>query len=190
MSEQSPAENLAALRDAVVAELRRLIPGVKSIEPHGGSFDEKELQKFALLAPAIRVAMVGIGQVRRHNDGMIVLPVNFAAMCVARDGVGPDGKLVERDVQAMMLANAVTLAVYGNRFDLDLVYQPENVTGRNEYSGSVQGAGLTLWQVAWTSPVCMGESADDAIAALSRLIVNDLVAGGGPQTYRDFGAAP
>ncbi|MBY6244130.1 DUF1834 family protein, partial [Methylosinus sp. Sm6] len=104
----SGAQNLSVLRDAVVAALRAKIPGVRSIEPHGGAFDEAELKKFATSAPAIRVALLGFDQVARHSTGQLRLPVHLAAVVITRDAVA-DGEKIGRDTQALMIANAVAL---------------------------------------------------------------------------------
>lgn len=169
----SGVANLPALRDAVVADLRAKIPSL-SIEPHGGSFDEKEIQTFATKAPAIRVALLGFDQVSRHASGQVWLPVNFAAAIVTKDQI-EEGAKVSRDTAALMISNAVALAVAGNRFGLSGVKQPENLRGGNLYSGTVLAMGLALWQVTWTSPVLLGESVDEALAALTQLIVNGVV---------------
>lgn len=189
LQSDNPARDLAHLRDAVVAELRAAMPGVKSIEPHGGTFDEKEIARHTTVTPAIRVAIMGCGKVARTGDGMIRLPVNVSAMCITRDLVAEGGTKSDRDTQAMLIANAVTLFLHGdrNRFDLNLVYAPENVTVRNEYSGAALGQGVALWQVTWTSPVCLGESIDDAIAALVSVAVNDLASGEVADPYVEFG---
>ncbi|HEY8136261.1 MAG TPA: hypothetical protein VIF61_00375 [Methylocystis sp.] len=165
--------NLPALRDAVVASLRAKIPSV-SIEPHGGSFDEKEIQAFATKAPAIRIALLGFDQVSRHASGQVWLPVNFAAAIVTKDQLD-DGAKVTRDTAALLISNAVALAVAGNRFGLSGVKQPENLRGGNLYSGDVLKMGVALWQVTWTSPVLLGESVDEALAAMTQLIVNGIV---------------
>lgn len=165
--------NLAALREAVVASLREKIPAVP-IEPHGGTFDDREIQTFATKAPAIRVALLGFDAAARHASGQVWLPVNFGAAIVTRDQV-EEGAKVSRDVGAMMIANAVGLAIVGNRFGLSGVKQPENMRGSNLYSGDVLKMGVALWQVTWTSPVLLGESVDEALAAMTQLIVNGVV---------------
>lgn len=163
--------NLSNLRDAVVARLRDKIPGVRSIEPHGGTFDEGEVKKFATLAPAIRVACMGFDQVSRHSNGMLRLPVNFAAVVITKDAI-QDADKVGRDTAALLIGNAVALAVYGHRFGFEGVFQPENLRGANEYSNASQNAGVALWQVTWTSPVLLGETVDEALGALAQLFVN------------------
>lgn len=167
--------NLPALRDAVVASLQAKLPTFADrIEAHGGSFDEKEIQTFATKAPAIRVALLGFEAASRHPSGKVWLPVNFTAAIVTKDALDAGGK-VPRDVAAMMIANAVGLAVVGNRFGLSGVEQPENVRGGNLYSGTVLTMGLALWQVTWTSKVLLGDSVDEALAAMTQIIVNGVV---------------
>jgi hypothetical protein len=165
-----PAQSLGGFRDAVLASLREKIPGV-SIETHGGTFTEAEIKVFATQAPAIRVAVIGTGELRQYGDGEVRVPVHFSAVCVARDGI-KDEKRVPRDEQALYLANALQLAVYGNRFNRDGVYRPEDVRATAEYSGTAYGMGIALFQVAWTSPVLLGESVEEALHALTQLIVN------------------
>jgi hypothetical protein len=168
-----PAESLGDFRSAVLASLREKIPGV-SIETHGGTFDEKEIQVFATKAPAIRIAIVGIGQLGQFGDGEVRVPIHFTAVCVARDGI-KDEKPVARDEQALYLANAMQLAVYGNRFGRDGVFRPEDVQARNLYSGTAYGYGLALFEVTWTSPVLLGKSVEHALHALTQMIVNGVV---------------
>lgn len=163
--------DLVNLRAAVVTRLRAKIPGLRSIEPHGGTFDDGEVKKFATLAPAIRVACMGFDRVERHSSGMLRLPVHFAAVVVAKDAM-QEGDKVGRDTAALLIANAVALAVAGHRFGLEGVFQPENLRGANEYSDASQNAGVALWQVTWTSPVLLGESLDEALGALTQLFVN------------------
>ena len=169
----NPASSLSNVRAAVLASLRALIPGV-DIETHGGTFDEAQIKIFASKAPAIRVAILGVGQVRLYGDGEVRVPINFTAVCVARDGMS-DGKPVLRDEQALYLANAVVLAMQGNRFGLDGVFRPEELSARNLYSGTGFGTGLALFEVTWTSPVLLGSSVETALAALAQMIVNGVV---------------
>ena len=162
--------DFSMLRDAVVATLAAAIPNV-SVEAHGGTFDLEEIKRYAALAPAIRVAVVGCGRAYRWNDGRWLVPVNFAAVCVARDLPSADRtKIVGRDAAAMLLATAVGLAVQGNRFGLSGVRQPEDVMARNEYSGRVDQTGLALWQVTWTSGAALGASVNEAIAAIVQVL--------------------
>ena len=164
------AADIAQLRDAVVASLAAKIPNVR-IDAHGGTFDLPEIKRYAAIAPAIVISVVGCGKGYRWNDGRWAVPVNFAAIVVAIDRTAGDRKsIVQRDTAAMMLATAVELAVQANRFGLEGVLQPQNLTARNEYSGAVDNAGVALWQVNWTSDVLLGEKAQDSIDAIVQML--------------------
>lgn len=158
--------DIAQMREAVVASLQAKIPAVR-IESHGGTFDLPEIKRYAIMAPAIVVAVAGTGRGYRWNDGRWAVPVNFAVIVVAIDKPAADRKsTIQRDTAAMLLSSAVVLAVQGNRFDLEGVRQPENLTARNEYSGAVDNAGVALWQINWTSDALLGESVQESIDAI------------------------
>ncbi|QGM46736.1 hypothetical protein [Methylocystis heyeri] len=168
------ASSLANLRDAVVASLKAKIPGVPSIEPHLGAFREQDIAAFATRTPAIRVAMLGFQELQRNNYGLQV-PVEFSAVIVTRDTKNTDGTANPRDVSAMLIANAVTLAVASNRFGLDGVFSPEKLRAQNQYHEAFIDAGLALWEVTWTSPVTLvppGQPTDQVITALAQLYIN------------------
>lgn len=164
------AADIAQLREAVVASLQAKIPSVK-IESHGGTFDLPEIKRYAAIAPAIVVSVVGCGKGYRWNDGRWAIPVNFAAVVVTIDKAAADRKsIVGRDTAAMMLSTAVELAVQGNRFGLEGVRQPDNITARNEYSGKVDEAGVALWQVNWTVDALLAEKVQESIDAIVQML--------------------
>ncbi len=165
--------DLLALRAAVVASLKAKLPAGLSIETHGGTFDLAEVKRFATLAPAVRVAIVGAGRASRYADGRWRVPVRFAAVIFTRDTAEP-GK-VRRDAAALLLASVIELAIASNRFGLEGVFQPEDVEARSEYSGPLDTLGVALWQVTWTSGVLIGapgDPSDVAIAALTQGLVD------------------
>ncbi len=174
----SGASDLAALRSAVVANLKANIPGVPSIEPHGGAFTAADVAAFATLTPAIRVAVMGVEAAERNNLG-IVLPVNFSAVVVTRDTINPTSQTkVPRDVQGLLIANALMLNLMSNRFGFDGVYQPEKLRSINQYSEAFFTQGMALWEVTWTSKVTLvpiGGSVNQAIAALAELYINGVL---------------
>jgi hypothetical protein len=184
--------SLAQFRDAVVATLQAAIPNV-DIATHGGTFDDAELGRFATKAPAIRVAIVGVGKHERFGDGRILLPVNFAAVAVTKDSMA-DGKKIERDRAGLGLTQAIELTVFGNRFGLEGVKQPSDIHGRNEYSGQLDKTGISLWQVTWTSGLLIGQAGvpeqngaiGDAIAALSALWINGVDMASGDEILTGF----
>lgn len=173
----SAVGDLIALRDGVVAALAQALPKL-DVATHGGTFDEGEIKRFALKAPAVRVAITGVERGARFSDGRWRLPVNFAAVIITRDDASA-GNRVTRDTAALLYATAIELTIAGSRFGFSGVFQPENVAARSEYSGPVDKIGVALWQVTWTSPVLIGApvgeqdfDSDAGVGALVKAIVN------------------
>lgn len=180
------SNDLLGLRAAVVASLQAKLGAGVNVDAHAGTFDLEEVKRFATLAPALRVAIVGAGKASRFADGRWLVPVHFAAVVFTRDAVGA-GK-VPRDVAALMLVTAVELALASNRFGLEGVRQPEAIEARNEYSGKVDTLGVALWQATWTSPVLLGEPGDPldvVIAALTQALVNSVPTWDAPAAGQD-----
>jgi hypothetical protein len=164
--------DLVGLREAVVESFKaKLGAGVK-VESHGGSFDLAELKRYAQKAPAVAVAIVGVGRASRFTDGRWKLPVHFSAVAITVDRAGEAGK-IGRDVAGLALVGAIELSLASNRFGLEGVMQPEDVQGRNEYSGPLDQLGIALWQVTWTSCVLLGSEYDQdpVIPQLMQLVV-------------------
>ena len=159
--------DLLILRDAVVASLKNSLAGI-SVEAHGGTFSLEEIKRYATLAPAVRVAIVGCGRGSRFADGRWMAPVHFAAVVITRDAVGAEK--IPRDAAALALVAALELTIASNRFGLEGVRQPENLDARNEYSGAVDQFGVAIWQVTWTSPALIGAPGDPANAAVKQLV--------------------
>jgi hypothetical protein len=184
------SSTIPQLRDAVVAALASALTGV-NVGIHGGTFDEAELKRYATLAPAVRVCVVGCGATKIYNDGRPYIPVNFAAVVVTKDAVTAGAK-IERDLAALAMAGAIELTISGNRFGLEGVFRPEDVRARNEYSGAVDQMNIALWQVNWTSGLLVGAAAEDAVAALSQLWINGVEMGSGEEILANVqtGAPP
>jgi hypothetical protein len=175
------------LRDAAIAALAAALPGV-NVAAHGGTFDLEEIRRYATLAPAVRVCIVGCEAASTFNDGRPRLPVHFAAVVITKDAINAGAK-VERDVAAVALAGAIQLAVNGNRFGLAGVFRPENLRAKNEYSSSSDSLNVAIWQVNWTSCLLVGEAGDEsvtsAIGALSELWINGVAMGSGEEILPD-----
>jgi hypothetical protein len=163
---------IGALLDAICARLRDRLPGVRSVERHGGSFDLEELKRIAVQAPCVRVALVGCGRAERESSGELVLPLSLALVVVARDSAVEGVGRTPRDAAAMALASAAMMAVDRSRFGLANVGAPKDLSAVNEYSGQVDRTGVAIWQVTWTQAIALGESFEQAIAALSELWIN------------------
>jgi hypothetical protein len=187
--------SLAQFRGAIVDVLKAALPNV-NIDTHGGTFDLNEVKRFATLAPAIRVAIVGVGKHEQYGDGRVLLPVNVAAVAVAKDAMA-DGKKIERDFAGLALTQAIELTVFGNRFGFEGVKRPADLDSRNEYSGPLDQTGISLWQTTWTSGLLIGQAGveeqdgafGDAIAALSELWINGVAMSSGDEILTSFAPA-
>lgn len=174
-----PAPTPIIVRDRIVAELSRRMTTIRSVEAHGGTFDMDEVKRFALAAPAVRVAMLGIGRISRYGTGELLAPVNFAAVCVARDEAKAGVGVIPKDIGCAAIAAQATLIVDGNRWGWaasgdgpGMVGVPEELQAENLYSGQIDKTGVALWQVTWTQVIRLGATREDALALLSQLIVN------------------
>ncbi|MGO4872747.1 MAG: hypothetical protein ACLPGW_19445 [Roseiarcus sp.] len=179
----TPASDLLALRGGVVASLQAKLGASVDVDSHGGTFDLAEIKRFATLAPAVRVAIVGAGRASRFADGRWRVPVRFAAVIVTRDAAPTGAQKVPRDAAALLLASAIELAIASNRFGFEGVNQPEDVEARSEYSGPLDNLGVALWQVTWTSGVLLGaegEPGDVVIAALTKCLVEGVATWAAP----------
>lgn len=174
-----PAPTPVVVRDRIVAELARRMTAVRSVEAHGGTFDLDEVKRFALAAPAVRVAMLGLGRVSRYGTGELLAPVNFAAVCVARDEAKAGVGVIPKDIGCAAIAAQAALIVDGNRWGWSaepgapgMVGAPDDLQAENLYSGQIDKTGVALWQVTWTQTIRLGANRNEAIAALDQLIVN------------------
>ena len=138
------------------------------VDSHGGTFDLEEVKRFATKAPAVRVAIVGVGRGSRYADGRWRLPVRFSAVVFTRDSA-TGGGVSPRDSAALLLASAVELAIASNRFGLADAFQPEDVEARSEYSGRVDTLGVALWQVTWSSGILIGNPGDPSDVVIDAL---------------------
>jgi hypothetical protein len=174
--------DLLALRAAVVASLQAKLGAAVNVDSHGGAFDLAEVKRFATLAPAVRVAIVGAGRAARFADGRWKVPVRFAAVVFTRDAASGGGKTA-RDSAALLLATAIELALASNRFGLEGVFQPEDVEARCEYSGPLDTIGVALWQATWSSPVLLGapgDPSDVVVTALTQALVEGVATWNAP----------
>lgn len=165
--------SIRSLSEAVVARLRDNLPNVRSVEIHGGTFDLEEVRRISATAPSVWLAAAGVGKSRRNSAGQIELPVNFAAVIVTKDTAQQGVGRVRRDQAAEALATACMMLIDRSRFGLSGVGAPEDLRATNEFSGEVDKAGVALWQVTWTQAIGFGEDFEPAVAALSKLWVNE-----------------
>jgi hypothetical protein len=136
--------NLSDLRRAVADRLAELLPKLKSCETHPGRFDEAELKRFLTAAPAVRVAILGIGAGRDTGSGEWDWPVTLAAFVATQSA----GKL-DRAESAQNIVWAILNAVPATDWGVDNARTPEQIRADNLTSAEVTSLGAALWAVSW-----------------------------------------
>lgn len=152
---------LKEYRDAVVAELKAKLTGLRKVDSHGGRIDLAELRRFAAAAPAVFVAVLGVADAERTSTGEFVLTASVAAFLVTIDKPGQP-----RDAAGLTLATAILQVVPGNDWGLEEVGLPESIRAENLYTSAMDKAGVTLWGVTWRQKFYAG--------ALTPAVLDDL----------------
>jgi hypothetical protein len=151
--------SLLGLRAGITAGIKTALPEVKSVETHGGAFDAGELKRIATISPAVRVAILGVGQARRGSGGTD-LAVRCAAFVVTKTTPANP-----RDVKALALVSTLLHAVQGNAWGLAYADSPRDVAADNLFSGDLDKEGVALWAVHWDQEIRVGEVDTATLAA-------------------------
>jgi hypothetical protein len=158
---------VARLRDAVVAELKKLLPGAQ-VEAHGGTFDENEMARFAVRSPALLVCVSDVGNFTAQ--GRVLLgEVTVGIALVA----GPGKKGQSPDAVALAALAPLLSAIAGRRWGLDGVDgRPERLQAKNLYSGKLAAGHAALWGVSFRQTVEMGAGllSPEELAALDEFL--------------------
>ncbi|WP_246480016.1 hypothetical protein [Kaustia mangrovi] len=142
---------IADLLDAIVAELGAL-DGIEDCDRHGGRFDVAELKRFAVKAPAIRVAALGIRAVSQVDTGEQDARLRIGAFIATKDR--PERT---RDDAALAYVQRVIETAQLGRWGQLKVHPARDLTAESLYSGEVQTTGIALWGVVWTQTVRIGD---------------------------------
>lgn len=154
---------LASLRDAIVSTIKTALPSLKTCETHGGRFDEGELARWGVNAPAVLVCCTNLGM-PDFGTGGIQAPAAFVAYVITRNEPG-----VARDVSALNIVQALNKLLVGQSWSSnDFVTEPDAIESRNLYSTAADKKGVNLWAVTWRQTVVLGNP--DSLAELDAFI--------------------
>lgn len=156
---------LLQLRDRIVERIRTAVPNVE-VEGHLGRFDEAELKKFMVRAPAIRVAVLALEDPRTASDEGVDYTARVGIYAVAKDGAGK----FSRDEAAIAMIEAVLLLTDRQRWGLPFCLSAQRAAAQNLYTPGAQADGVALWAIDLRQPVRLVAPADDA-GALTRLFL-------------------
>ncbi|MCY4584897.1 MAG: DUF1834 family protein [Bryobacterales bacterium] len=143
-----------ALLAAIVADLRRQLPALKSCEIHDGRWNADELKRWAVGAPAILVAWTGTPRTETPGVRWTDADQQLIAVVATRDTPS-----LPRGEGARNLVDWLLLYLPRARWGLAGVGAAERVRAENLFSAALDKTGVAMWAVTWTQPLRL-EAAD------------------------------
>ncbi|MEO0999814.1 MAG: phage protein Gp37 [Pseudomonadota bacterium] len=138
---------LPGLLAEIATQIDAGITGLRTVEPHSGRIDLEELKRIGAKAPAVYVALAGIGQLQEVDGPVYEAPLSLVAFVVTADHRGP-----ERAEAAVALVEGLVGLVPGRRWT-PACYPAGLPRADNLYGTAAGNQGLALWSVAWTQTV-------------------------------------
>lgn len=155
---------LAQLRIAIVNGIKAKLPTLKDCKPHPGRFSLAELKATAAKTPAVRVACLGISEIRPVAAGVEAV-TQWAAFIITGDR-----PQLPRDSGALTLIAALMPFIPLNCWGLDdEVDSARQVRADNLFSREIDANGVALWAVSWRHEVTLGEVDPEALDDFMRL---------------------
>jgi len=139
--------------DAVTADLKAHFGhGLRQCARHAGRFDTAELERFGTSAPAILVALLGVGPGAEAGDGTVDHVLRLGAFVAAAD----QGR-AHRDTLAVGLVGSVLTRLPGQVWGRDDTHPvaARTIRATNLYA-STRGRGVALWGVEWQQAIRLG----------------------------------
>lgn len=144
--------SLLALRTAIVDTLKADVPAVKDIDGHGGRFGLDELKRWAVKAPAIRVAVLGLRDFSEQPQGKFRGTARIGLFLLTKDTPGS-----ERSAAALAIVDALIQKIPGNTWGMDqTVNTPKAMRGENLYGAELDKSAIALWALAWEQEAELG----------------------------------
>lgn len=150
-------DKFMGVRSAVIAALKNEFPRLRSVQPHGGPLDLKELERFTLRVPTARVAWVGT-TISRDKTQRATGSSTFAIYVICKDRPrkpAPD--------QVMRWSEQISVFLDGNRFGLDYISSARVHSTENKYKSDQDITGAAIAEIRFECPMILeaGESEDD-----------------------------
>jgi phage gp37-like protein len=143
---------LTTLRTAITTQIGAALgASVKEVKPHGGRFSLAELKALAARSPSVRVACLGISEIRPVSAGVEAV-TTWAAYVVAGDLPGGQA----RDAVALALVGSLAVLIAAEDWDLASVDGARSVRADNLFSREIDRNGIALWALTWRHEVTLG----------------------------------
>lgn len=160
---------LIELRAAVVAGLTAVLPRTFKVEGHLGRFTADDLNQFLTIAPAVKVAILGLkdGASAGDDGGDLDCRVQLAAYVVTKDETA-----AARDVVALAAVETIACVALGNRWGLPFAFAALPAGAQNLTNSDALKRGRALWAVEIGQPIRLWSPEDgDAGATLRQMYV-------------------
>ena len=171
--------SLTTLLDTITEALGAVLPEL-DIETHRGRFDEGELKRFMISAPALRLAILGLSNPEPAGGGACDWTVRIGAMLVTRDTPA-----LPRERAASAIVQTVLLTALQNNWGFDWVYPAKPASARNLYSQALDKAGALIWAIEWDQVVRLERPRGELQVVPSELYVG-IVPETGPDHVADY----
>lgn len=145
---------LPELLDAIAADLRaHLGSAAASVETHPGRFGADDLRRLAARAPAVRVALLGVGGLTVQGNGRQRADCLLAAYVITTDRPGLRDR---HEVAGALVGRLLARTALREWAGIDPRDQKpalaEDVRADNLYAGAIDQQGIALWAVSWAQP--------------------------------------
>jgi hypothetical protein len=141
---------LLRLREAVIAGFKAALPGAQ-VAPHGGTFDEAELKRYAVRSPALLVS-VSDASFLRFEGRVAVAEAGVGVALIT----GPGKKGQAAEAAALAFVPLILDTIRGNRWGLAGVEsKPDRIAARNLYSAGVDAGNIALWGISFRQSVAL-----------------------------------
>lgn len=151
-----------ALRDAILVRLREVFPTdvMPTIEKFRGPWTDETIRRYSRRAPALMLAVEGMGPVQPNSAASIILPVHFALFAVARVSDG------DADDPNLAIAEALSMVVpYDDWGGGQCAQEAQDVMSLNRYTKSVDGTDTNLWVTRFTVKLRIEKLTEEELAA-------------------------
>lgn len=147
---------LTALPNKICGEVRRVLPDLRSCDPHAGKFDLDELKKRGIPTPGVLVSVMGGREAQHASGGWIGFNLSCTAYIVTHHNPA-----LPRNVAAANIATALARLIGNNDWSLPDCGTTRDLRLHVLDTVQVRSAGLALWALTWLQPVTLSETPDD-----------------------------
>lgn len=150
---------LKEYREAVIAWLKEQDNSFKEIKLHGGVFDEDAVKRFIVKSPSLRIACLGIKDLKKMPSGHW----SGHAMMVGYIVASSKGNV---DLEALDYAEEFATLISFADFNIDFAGPADVQDISAIYSDSVDKKGVAIAAVSWTQDLILGRDhwVEDIIA--------------------------